>query len=254
MAVVTQYPASNAAHGALGQLTNPANAYSDNGVYATAAPGKNVTKANEYGTFGFDVILPASCTIDKIQIIYEFKVSVNTSIATARVHSLVSGSAQANHDDATEPLSDKTVTVNITADRTWTRANLLNGVLTVALEAVQGNSSTAVTFSFDYVKVEVTYTQTATGTFTISGNGAVAMAGKRGAKAQSVISGGGLFSTTGVKKTTAIFLISGNGNTGFSGTKKANTSFVISGNGSMVFTYEIGGSEESTFKISRYDF
>ncbi len=176
MAVATQYPTTNGAHGALGQLTNPTYAYTDDGTnFATGAPGKNTSLANAYGTFGFDAIIASTATITKVQIIYEYQASTTSSIASTTVHSLVSGAAQADHNNTAEPASMTAYTYDITADRVWTRANLLDGVLTVALEAIRGNSSTAVTFSYDFIKVEVTYStsvntpQTVTGALAITG-------------------------------------------------------------------------------------
>src|SRR5437762_12416544 len=107
--VVTQFPAANAAETGAG-LTTPNNAHADDGNYATAAPGKNTTLATKYQNFGFDNLIPTDATITKVEIIYQFKVSVNTSIATGRTYSKVSGAAGSNHDDASEPLSDTTNT------------------------------------------------------------------------------------------------------------------------------------------------
>ncbi len=154
--VTTLFPTSNAAETGAG-LTNPTNAYSDNASYATGTPGKNTTLATKYGTFGFDAAITAGAIITKVQIIEEHKVSTTSSVATARTYAKVSGAAKANHDDATEPAGDTVKTYDITADDTWTRAKLLDGVFEVVLAAVQGSSSTAVTMSFDYVKVEVTW-------------------------------------------------------------------------------------------------
>lgn len=156
MPILTQFPSANAAETGAG-LTNPNNAHADDGVYSTAAPGKNVILATKYQTFGFDALIPTDAAIVKVQLIYEFNVSVTTSIATGRTYYKISGVAGSNNDDATEPTSDKIDTYDVTAARAWTRADLLDGTLEVVLAAVQGSSSTAVTFSFDYVKVEVTY-------------------------------------------------------------------------------------------------
>jgi hypothetical protein len=157
--VLTKFPTSNAAETGAG-LTNPNNGHADDGSYATGAPGaKNTTLATKYQNFGFDSI-PTGVTIVKVQIIEEHKVSTTGSIATCRTYSKVSGSAGTNHDDATEPAADTVKTYDITSERSWTRANLLDGTFEVALAAVQGNSSNAVTMSFDYVKAEVTYTNT----------------------------------------------------------------------------------------------
>jgi len=158
MAVVTQFPSSNAADVGAG-LTNPTNVYADDGTYTTAAPAaKNTTLGTRYGTFGFDGVIPTDATITKVQLIYEWKCSTTGSIATARIRSSVVTTDGTNHDDATEPAADTTNTYDITAERSWVRADLLDGTFFVELHAIRGNSSTAVTFSFDYVKVEVTYT------------------------------------------------------------------------------------------------
>lgn len=153
---MAQSPTTSTAETGAG-LTNPNNVFSDDGVYATATPGKNVTLASRYGNFGFDALIPSGALITNVTINYQYKLSVNTSIATGRVYAKVSGVALANHDDTAEPLADTIITVNATSDTGWTRAKLLDGTFEVALAAVQGNSSTAVTFSFDYLTVTVTY-------------------------------------------------------------------------------------------------
>lgn len=155
-AVVTLFPTTNAADVGAG-LTNPNNCHADDGSYATAAPGKNTTLGTRYGTFGFDAQIPAGSTIQRVRLIYQWKASVNTSIATARIRASIGTTDLTDHDDTTEPAADTTNTYDITGERGWTRADLLDGTLFVELHAVQGNSSNAVTFSFDFVQVEVTY-------------------------------------------------------------------------------------------------
>ena len=149
-----KFPTSNAAETGAG-LTTPNNGQADDGNYATAAPGKNVTLATKYQNFGFDAVIPSGATITRVQIEYQFKVSVTSSIATGRTYYKVGGVAGSNNDDASEPVADKKNLYDVTAARTWTRADLLDGTFEVALSAVQGNSSNAVTFSFDYCKVYV---------------------------------------------------------------------------------------------------
>lgn len=156
MAVVTLFPAANETETT--GWTNPNNAHADDGVYATAAPaGKNTNVATRYLTFGFDAQIPAGSSITKIQIIYQFKVSTTISIATMRVRAVIDTVNEENHDNTSEPTTDTIVTVDITADRTWTRANLLDASFKVTADAVRGNDADAVTFSLDYLKVEVTY-------------------------------------------------------------------------------------------------
>src|SRR3990167_390519 len=161
MAVITNFPTANTAYSGAG-LTNPNNGHADDGVYATCAPAKNGALGQKYQTFGFDSNLPSDATVTKVKIIYEYKVSTTASIATARTKAIISAVEEENHDDTSEPTTDTVKTIDITADRTWTRANLLNAAFEVVLEGRRGNSNTAVTFSFDYVKVEVTYTQPVT--------------------------------------------------------------------------------------------
>ena len=69
MAVVTLFP-SGAPEVELTGWTNAANAHSDDGVYATAAPNKNGAIASRYISHGFDAQLPADAVIDKVQVIY----------------------------------------------------------------------------------------------------------------------------------------------------------------------------------------
>lgn len=156
MAVTTRFPTTNAAYSGAG-LTNPNNAHADDNTNATAAPGKNVVLGTRYGTFGFDGVVPSGATISQVRILYGYFVSTASSIATARTLARISAVDQATHDDTAEPLAETQIAVDITADRAWTRADLLDGTFEAVLEARQGNSSTAVTFNFDYIKVEVTY-------------------------------------------------------------------------------------------------
>ena len=167
MAVITNFPTANTAYSGAG-LTNPNNGHADDGVYATCAPAKNGALGQKYQTFGFDSNLPSDATVTAVKIIYEYKVSTTASIATARTKAIISAVEEENHDDTTEPTTDTVKTIDITADRTWTRANLLNAAFEVVLEGRRGNNNTAVTFSFDYVKVEVTYTQPVTNFQTLS--------------------------------------------------------------------------------------
>ena len=74
-----------------------------------------------------------------------------------RVRARISDVDEENHDDTTEPAADTVITVDITADRAWTRADLLDAVLKATAEGRRGNSNTAVTFSLDQIKYEVTW-------------------------------------------------------------------------------------------------
>mgnify|MGYP001608609241 CR=1 FL=1 len=161
MTVSTQFPTANEVETT--GWTDPNNAHADDGVYATAAPAKNGAIGTRWLTFGFDAVIPATDAVSKVQIIYEYKVSTGASVATMRVRAQISGVNEENHDDTSEPLADTTITVDITADRAWTRADLLNAAFKCTGEGRRGNSNTAVTFSLDQIKVEVTHAAPAVG-------------------------------------------------------------------------------------------
>lgn len=157
MTVTTKFPTANEIETT--GFTDPNNAHADDGSYATAAPGKNAEIGTRWKTWDFDTAIAASPTptITKVQIIYEYKVNTNKSAATMRTRARISDVDEENHDDTAEPLADTVITVDITADRSWTRADLLDAVLKVTMAAIRGNSNNAVTFSLDQVKVEVTW-------------------------------------------------------------------------------------------------
>jgi hypothetical protein len=158
MTIVTLFPTSNAND--VTGLTNPNNAHIDDGVYATCAPVKNARVSSDYAGFGFDAQIPSGSVINSVKLIYEFKVSVNTSIANANIAYVTGGTHGSLNQDATEPTNDKIVTVDVSGARSWVRGDLLDATFKVHLEGHRGNSNTAVTFSFDFVKVEVDYTYT----------------------------------------------------------------------------------------------
>ena len=162
--VVTRFPSANAAYSGAG-FTNPNNLHANDGVYGTAAPAKNGGLGNAYSGFGFDAQIPSGSTIDAVKVIYEFKVSGTGSVAIQRVKARIGGVEEENHDNTNEPTSDTGVTVDITADRVWSRDNLLDASFELIGEARRGNNNTSYTSSWDYVSVEVTYTEAASQTF-----------------------------------------------------------------------------------------
>lgn len=163
MATLTKFPTANtAASGFDGSWTNPNNAHADDGVYATAAPAN---RNHEWATFwhGFDFSAIADgSTINSVTVEVEFFVSTTSSVATLRTSAWADHSAGAattqigtNSDDATEPAADKVVSFTIPA----TLAQLKASGFAIQVQAMRGNSTTAVTFSLDYAKVTVDYTE-----------------------------------------------------------------------------------------------
>jgi len=159
MPTVTRFPSGDTA--VTGTWTNPTNVQADDGSVASVAPGKNTTSTRRQGNFGFDGQIPTGATINSVAIEVEWRVSVNTSIATLRCYVRVGSTNGSNNDNAAEPT---TLTVGQFTGLTrpgggsWTRADLLDGTFFTEIAGVQGNSSTAVTFEFDYIKVTVDYT------------------------------------------------------------------------------------------------
>lgn len=140
--------------------TNPANAYSDNEVYATAAPAKN-GQVSAY--FGFPAFSPAEIpdgsTINSVTVGIQFKVSTASSVATQYAQACLGTSVlDSEQSNAAEPTADTnlthTVTSGISVDDLRTADNLR-----LRSRSARGNSNTGVTFSVDYVWVTVDYTE-----------------------------------------------------------------------------------------------
>jgi RHS repeat-associated protein len=147
---VTDPPSTNDAG-----WTNSANAYLSDDTYATAAPAKNQTATLNLGTFGFDAAVPAGATITNVTVSVEWKVDVTTSIATLGSQAYVNGVAQGTElVNTAEPTTDTVQTYSLSG---LTRANLLDGVLTIRNRISRGNDNQAVTGSLDAVSVRVDY-------------------------------------------------------------------------------------------------
>lgn len=136
-----------------GGFTTPFNLQADDATYATATPAKNSAQGS---TCSFPMaVVPADAIIDSIKVIYQRKYDTASSIGTSRVRYLVGAEEGPNHDNTDMPTTDTVVTVDITADRTWTHAEV-NAIKVIA-EALRGDTDTAHTQSWDYVRVEVEY-------------------------------------------------------------------------------------------------
>lgn len=149
--------------------TSSANGYTSNNSYATTSPPKNQTRSVDYGTFGFDSVIPANAMITNVTVSVEWKVSVNTSIATLGAQARVNGSPVGTElVNTASPTSDTTQTFTVPG---LTRAQLLDGAFTVRVRATRGNSNTAFTASLDAVSVAVDYSVPGTTTLTTNANG-----------------------------------------------------------------------------------
>lgn len=160
MPVVTKFPSANQAAGAPfnGSWTNPNNAHADDGTYSTAAPGKNQEFASVWNVPFSTSDIPNGAMVNSVTVEVQWKVSTTSSVATLRSTAFADSaqttavSASPGINDTAEPTSDTIRTYAATP----TLAQLRD--LWIRVQAMRGNSNTAVTASLDYVKVAVDYT------------------------------------------------------------------------------------------------
>jgi hypothetical protein len=160
-----------------GGLTNSAAVSADDGTYATCTvTAGTIAKGTAYGNWGFDALIPSGATISDVQYTYQYFVSVTSVVhPIARVKARISASDLANHDDNSQPTVATTVgPTSIFSDRSWVRADLLDGVFQFVLEARKGSAASQ-NFSFDFLEIAVTYsssmhTQAITVTVTVTPN------------------------------------------------------------------------------------
>lgn len=157
MATVTKFANANAV--VTTGYTNPTNAYADDSVYATAAPGKNGVVNSDYGFPAFTTSdIPAGSTIDSVTAEIQFKVSTTSSIATQDLQLNNNGTLLGSmQTDATEPTTDKLLTHQVTTGISQSDLQTAN-FIKARVGSQRANSNTAVTFSLDYVKLTVAYT------------------------------------------------------------------------------------------------
>lgn len=147
-----------------GTWTNDVNVLADDGAEATfSLTTKNVAgRALRGQTFGFDAAIPAGSNIDQVQIRTEWRVNNAGGIATLTLQAFVSGAAVgAARTNAAEPTVLTIETFDVTADRAWTRADLLNAVFELRTWGVNGNSTSDPSYRWDYIAVQVTYSAAA---------------------------------------------------------------------------------------------
>ena len=166
MTVVTRFPTTRA-NGSYTPLTNPTNAFADDGVFATGQSTDNGTVDTPtdqvYGSFGFDGVLPTGCYIKAVKVIIQSRRSALSANATATAtasYPIVLGVPQTIRFGVHTDSVEQTWALNHTADRVWTRADLLDTALTLwVLFANDTNDATLATadWEMDYVKIEVEY-------------------------------------------------------------------------------------------------
>src|SRR5215207_3290199 len=136
-------------------------------IVAKNTPGTGSTTSGwiKVGNFGFDSLIPAGSTIDNVEIQIRWRVSSTGGIANRDCSWAVSGTRGTNtHTLTTEPVTLETTTLTVTSERSWTRADLLNGTFEVHARGMNGNSTTDPSYRFAWIKVNVTYTLPAVNT------------------------------------------------------------------------------------------
>lgn len=144
-----------------GTWTNDANVLVDDGTEATfSLTSKNTTgRALRGQTFGFDSLIPAGSTVDTVEIRAEWRVNSTSGVGNLELQAFVSGSAVGSvNTNSAEPTTLTTNSYNITAARSWTRADLLNGTLELRTWGRNGNSTNDPSYRWDAIAVQVAYT------------------------------------------------------------------------------------------------
>lgn len=131
------------------------NLSADDAQYATATPAKNSAQGSILEGFFSQFEVTPDLVIDSIKIVYERSYNTASSIGISRVRWVVGAEEGPNHDNTSMPLGDTVVQVDITADRTWTPADI-NSMQVIA-EALRGDTDTPHTQAWDYVAVQVEY-------------------------------------------------------------------------------------------------
>ena len=155
-------PTANTVEAGSGTWTNDTNILADDGTEATLSiAAKNTTgRWNAGQTFNVDSAIPAGSTITKVEIRAEWRVNSAGGIANLELQSFVSGGAVGSvRANAAEPTTLTTDTFDITADRSWTRADLLNGTFELKVRGRNGNNATDPSYRFDHIAVQVEYTE-----------------------------------------------------------------------------------------------
>ncbi len=147
-----------------GTWTNPENILANDGVEAVfSLTSKNSAgKWNAGQSFGFDSLIPAGSTIDLVEIRVNWRVNSTGGIANLELQAFVGGVAVGTvRANSAEPTTLTLDSFDITADRAWTRADLLNGTFELKVRGRNGNSTTDPSYRVDHVQAQVTYTEPA---------------------------------------------------------------------------------------------
>lgn len=124
----------------------------------TPATGSTTTGWIKVGNFGFDGVIPAAAIINSVEIQIRWRMNSAAGIGNRDVIWALSGTRHTTLQTlTTEPTTLETSVFDATADRAWTRADLLDGVFEVHARGRNGNSTTDPSYRFAWIKVNVDY-------------------------------------------------------------------------------------------------
>jgi hypothetical protein len=231
--------------------TAPTDAYSDNGVYATAAPGKNATINSDFGFPAFGTgDIPDGATINSCTAEVQWHVSTTASIDTlgVQIHNPAGTGLGSEATETNATTSDSLKTQQVTSGVTLSNLRSAN-VVVARVRATRGNTNTAYTASLDYVTLTVDYTPnqaiagsaagTGSATGAITGVGAIAGTSAASAAVSGTVGGLGLVQATAAGAAIASGTIEAGSQTGaIEGTAAGTTTIsgVISGLGAIIGT------------------
>jgi hypothetical protein len=130
-------------------------------IVAKSTPGTGSTTGGwiKVTTFGFDSLLPADATITKVELQIRWRMNSTSGIGNRDICWAISGTRDTNtHSLTTEPVVLETTLMDVTAERAWTRNDLLNATFGVHARGRNGNNATDPSYRFAWIKVQVTYT------------------------------------------------------------------------------------------------
>lgn len=141
-------------------LTTPGNVSAADGTYTGAQAVSTGALGQRYGTWGWDANIPAGSTITDVQLEYKYKGTKIANNLIGHTFARISGTDQADHTD-TESATFSGGTVigpfSVFSDRSWTRADLLDGTFEMVIRATTSSGSwTGV--GWDYIAVTVNWT------------------------------------------------------------------------------------------------
>lgn len=151
--------------------SNQSNALADSDTEATESvtakntpvSGTSTTGWMKLGNYGFDAAVPSGATVVMVEVRVRWRMNSAAGVGNRDWAWSLSGTrGSSDHALTTEPtLALETYTADVTTERSWTRADLLDGVFEVHVRGRNGNSTSDPSYRFAWAKTEVVYSTAA---------------------------------------------------------------------------------------------